>query len=153
MVIEFRPAKEEDLDMLFSWVNDEAVRENSFNNNKVQYSDHKAWFQKKMKSSDTRIYICFEEGKAIGQIRIDIEGCTGIIDYSVAREFRGRGYGTEMLNYIVTTTKGDTSIYKLIGRVKYGNLASQTAFRKAGFQREDLKEYIEYSFFLSELSK
>lgn len=145
MCIKLRIAQEEDCDLLFCWVNDELVRENAFNSKVISYEEHKNWFYKRINSDTTKIFIVTKHGEPIGQIRIDIDGDVGIIDYSIAKKFRGRGYGTKFLVDVISEIKVyNTGITTLLGRVKYTNIPSQKAFRKAGYIEDRKPEYIQY---------
>lgn len=146
MCINFRLATEKDCELLFKWVNDPKVRENSFSERMIEYKEHKRWFSEKISSDTTKIFIANKNGKDIGQIRIDIYGNIGIIDYSIAREFRGKGYGVQMLMEIIPViNEQEISITKLMGKVKYTNIPSQRAFIKAGYVEKYNRGYIEYT--------
>ena len=82
--------------------------------------------------------------KAIGQIRVEIKGDAGEIDYSISRAWRGNGHGRKMLLLLKEQVKTDfPEVKRLYGRVKTENLASQSAFQSAGF-KEVFRRY-EYS--------
>lgn len=143
--IDLRLVKREDCDLLFSWVNEEAVRRNAFNSNLISYEEHKKWFENKLKDENSIIYICYIQDKVIGQIRVDITGCSGVIDYSIAKEFRGKGYGTEVLKEITKELKRSRPwINRLAGRVKHNNSPSEKAFKKAGYDWKITEDYIEF---------
>ncbi|WP_427338100.1 GNAT family N-acetyltransferase [Caloranaerobacter sp. DY30410] len=146
MNIKLVPVKEEHCDLLFKWVNDETVRKNSFNTNEIDYEQHKKWFENKIKSSNTFIYICYIDKKIpIGQIRVDMEDGIGFIDYSIDKKYRGQGYGTKLLKEIVNKFKNEVrNIRRLVGKVKIENIPSQKAFAKAGYRHEKKNDYIEY---------
>lgn len=145
MSIKFKPAEESDCELLFIWVNDHYVRENAFNSNKIEYEEHKSWFEKRLKSDKTYIFISYMEEVPIGQIRIDLNDNVGIIDYSIDSVWRGKGYGTLLLTEIGPFAKNKgLSITKLIGKVKYTNKISQKAFIKAGYFQKYNVDYIEY---------
>ncbi len=147
MNIKLRPIRKEDCDLLFKWVNDDTVRKNSFNSELVTYIDHKTWFQKRLDNKNTKIYICIDEDREIGQIRLEIENNVGMIDYSVAREYRGKGYGIKILSIIKEKVKEDEiPVDILIGQVKQNNIASQKAFINNGFIAVNKGNYIEYSW-------
>lgn len=145
MPIKFKLATASDCDLLFKWANDTSVRENSFNSNIINYEEHKKWLNDSLKSDKTYIYICYSKDKPIGQIRIDLKENTGVIDYSIDSKWRGKGYGTLLLNDIIffIQNKG-LSITKLIGKVKHTNIVSQKAFMKAGYLQKYNFEYMEY---------
>lgn len=146
MHLRLRRARREDCDLLYAWVNDEAVRRNAFNTRMIEYEDHVRWFKDKLSRRDNIIFICDLEKIPIGQIRVDFQdNNTGLISYSIAEGFRGRGYGTELLKLIAEKIKKyRPEIKVLTGKVKRENAASRKAFEKAGYKRVDRDEYIEY---------
>jgi RimJ/RimL family protein N-acetyltransferase len=131
---------------LFLWVNDKEVRRNAFNTNYIAYEEHKKWFNKALSSDDRIIYIAYAENIAIGQIRIDINNDIGLIDFSIAEEFRGKGYGSLLLKEVTRIAKESSNVKELIGRVKLNNIPSQKAFEKAKFKLTNKQDYIEYSY-------
>ncbi|AOY75666.1 GNAT family N-acetyltransferase [Clostridium formicaceticum] len=146
MSIKFRIATERDCDLMFKWVNDEKVRANAFRSKVIRYDEHKEWFKKKIASDTTKIFIASRNNEDIGQIRIDIEERIGTIDYSIAKCYRGKGYGVELLTGITRLIKEyKIPVVKLVGKVKYANTASKKAFIKAGYTEERKEEFIEFS--------
>ena len=83
-----RKATYEDVDLLFKWANDPAVRNNAFNQEKIDYQEHKKWFKNRLEDKNTLIYILTKNSKDIGQIRVDIDNGVGEIDFSVAKSER-----------------------------------------------------------------
>lgn len=146
MVVWLRKAKEGDCDILYNWVNDKVVRQNAFNQETITYDEHKKWFKKKLNSNKSFIYISMVDNNPIGQIRVDVNNMgIGVIDYSISKDNRGKGYGTlTLLELCKTITKENVNIKKLIGKVKLNNIPSHKAFEKAGFIASKKAEYIEY---------
>jgi RimJ/RimL family protein N-acetyltransferase len=149
MRLYLRTAKEKDCDLLFNWVNDYDVRKNSFNTNQILYENHKKWFNEKMKSKDSLIFICYLDKLPIGQIRIDIKDKIGVINYSIDKNFRGKGLGKNMMKKLIEEIRfSNIELVKLIGRVKINNIPSQVVFKKLGFYERKLDNYFEYCIFL-----
>ncbi|MBB6215732.1 spore coat polysaccharide biosynthesis protein SpsF [Anaerosolibacter carboniphilus] len=145
MCIQFVLAQSKHCDLLFKWTNDIEVRNNSFRTDFVEYEEHKKWFYGKLNSGQCLLYICYHGEEAIGQVRIDLEEHIGVINYSVAKEYRGKGYGTNILKEVIEIIRSEkTNIKKLIGRVKHSNISSQKAFEKAAYDFVKAEEYIEY---------
>lgn len=146
MDIHFRLVREEDCDLIYKWFNDPVVRENSFNSHLINYEEHKKWFYKKLRSKECILLIVTDCNQPVGQIRLDIEGDTAIINYSVDKDYRGKGYGTQILINIVQVIKEySIPVNRIVGKVKLSNIASQKAFKKAGYREKIFKDYIEYS--------
>ena len=145
MEIEFKEATAEDCEIIYRWVNDFSVRKNAFNQNVIEYEDHKKWYENRLYSDDCFIFICSIHGTSVGHIRLDINENIGIIDYSVDKDERNKGYGTKILKDIVKFIENkDLNIMMLKGKVKNENIHSQKAFIKAGYEETMKKEYIEY---------
>lgn len=144
-----RKATWEDMDLLYQWANDAEVRKNAFHMEKIPYEDHKKWFGKVMEDERIYQYILCDDDVFIGQIRLNVEGDTAWIDYSICSDKRGLGYGSTMLSLMEQQLAVDKISYsyiaKLAGQVKYRNAASAKAFEKCGYEKKELAEYIEYT--------
>ena len=57
-----RKACKKDLKLLWNWVNDIDVRSNSLNPEIISITTHKEWFEKRIRSNDTLIYILESNG-------------------------------------------------------------------------------------------
>lgn len=138
-----------DCDLIYEWASDELVRKNAFNPDKIDYESHKEWFQSKLCSRNTFMYIILAGNAPVGQIRIDIENDCGIIDYSIDSDHRGRGFGKAALREVGENIRKDCPRLKmLIGRVKFDNTSSQKAFESANFEKDKKKDYFEYRIFI-----
>lgn len=137
-------ATEEYCDLLFKWTNDEEVRLNSFNSEVLKYEEHKKWFKSKIESNNTIIYIYKARSQDIGVIRLEgMEDNSYVINYSITKEYRKKGYATDLLKLIKERYKEQL----LIGKVKKENIASIKAFIRAGYvMKEEYDIYIFYSF-------
>lgn len=137
-MLSFRKANENDTLLYFNWANDVTVRIQSFNSNTIDFQQHEIWFKSKIQD-DTCLMLVFqnEENEPVGQIRIQKENKNkAIIGVSIASNYRGKGYSSEMLekasNYFFDTNKS----YIINAFIKTDNLNSKYAFEKAGFQFE-----------------
>ena len=134
--LQLRPAKRNDCQLLFEWVNDPAVRETSFSSAPIPWEQHEAWFASKQNDSACRILIAEdEEGKPVGQFRVDFRSTEeGEIDVSLSRNFRGTGYGSLLIDLGVRSVFAETTMDRLNAFVKAENNASRKAFEHAGFK-------------------
>lgn len=132
-----RAATIQDMDLLFEWANDAEVRRNSFSSELIPYEEHVQWYEKLLKSPMHRQYIYVCGDMPVGQVRIAIDGNNAEISYSIAPQYRGRGYGKRLLEALPEQVKKDfEQVAHLTGRVKIDNLASQQAFFKAGYREK-----------------
>ncbi len=135
--IEFRKASIDDMDLLFKWKNDKLALENGLNNKVVKYEEHKQWFDKKMKSMNTYIFIIYNEDGLIGQVRLDIEKYIGLISYSVDKKYRGMGFGSKIISEIEAVILNEGIKIKAIkAYVKKTNTASKKIFEKNKYIKE-----------------
>lgn len=142
-----RNASLDDMDLLYEWANEEAVRKNSFSSHHITYEEHKQWYTCLLADSSVRQYIYLSDGNPVGQIRINIEGKCAEIAYSICKEFRAMGYGRRLLELLVEKVRNEfPEIEVLRGKVKGKNIASQKVFQGIGFE----KKYELYEFSVKE---
>jgi RimJ/RimL family protein N-acetyltransferase len=141
----FSKASKSQCDLLYKWANDSEARKNSFNPEQIPYETHVKWFEGKLRSSSSYIFVGFIDSTPVGQVRIDIDGLSAMISYSIDKEWRGMGLGNAFLQELPgLLEKHDIKVDRLIGKVKVGNLQSQKAFERAGFQKHEEKGFFEY---------
>ena len=130
-----RKATNEDIDTLYEWVNDPAVRQSAFNTQKIQYEEHVNWFNQMIQDPNKIQYIMMRDKTPIGQIRLTIEGECVDIDYSISKKYRGVGYGREIVRLAMDQVRLECpNVKKMIGRVKPTNDTSRRCFIRNGFQ-------------------
>ena len=132
-MIKLRKVEYSDIDLLYRWANDPIVRKNSFNSAPISFDAHKDWFNKMMDDPSVFQFILMDENTPVGQIRLNINGEDAEIGYSVASEYRGRGYGHKLLQLLVCLVKEDyPQIKRLIAKVKPENSVSKEWVEKEG---------------------
>lgn len=128
-----------DLMTFFKWANDAQTRKQSFCQNKISLEDHKKWFLEKLFSAQSYLYLLEYDGTPVGQIRFELEEQT-VLSYSVAPEFRGRGFGNYLLEKGIDRFQKDSELTQpIIGFVKKENVPSNKAFTRLGFKKEKAK--------------
>lgn len=134
-----RLAGSADEDLLLKWRNDPEVRQMSFTVDAVDPKTHRAWFAAKLKNrGGTRLYVVESaEGHAVGQVRCERAGSLWEVHYSLAAEFRRRGFGADVLQAAIDALSGEFGEVPVVGRVRSDNPASRRVFIELGF-REDL---------------
>ena len=137
-----REAEWEDMDLLFRWANDGEVRKNSFSVKEIAYEEHVEWFKKKIGGGESQIYIFGNGEHEIGTLRLDFEGNEAVISYSIAAEYRKKGYGTVMIKLAEQKVPHRTLMKAW---VKEENIASNKIFIKLGYKRDGMqyKKWIE----------
>ncbi len=151
MGLTLREVTGKDIDLLFRWANDPMVRQNAFHTEQIPYETHRAWFVRMLSDRDVMKYILCNisntgEMQDIGQIRLSIEDGEALIDYSIAPEKRGQGFGTRMILMAEEKLRElRTDVIYCKGQVKIENIASAKAFEKCGYDLEDREKYLEFS--------
>lgn len=131
-----REANADDADRLYSWRNEAAVRENSFNTEVVGLETHRRWLDAKLGARrETRIWILIEDAVPVGQVRYDKRGAVAEISFSIDSRFRGRGLGAAILRMSAPRACHELTVREVRGLVKPHNIASIRAFERAGFRR------------------
>ncbi len=132
-----RLANEKDMLLYFNWANDESVRNNSFNNTKIELENHKKWFAKKLNDPDCVMFVAYVQNEAVGQIRFDKNAQSDFeIDFSIDKKYRGKGIGAKILRTgTLTLFNNNTSIKRVVGKVKSDNSSSKKSFVNAGFKQ------------------
>jgi UDP-2,4-diacetamido-2,4,6-trideoxy-beta-L-altropyranose hydrolase len=136
MRLRARPAKEDDLTLIFNWINDPLVRSMSFNQAPIALEAYKEEFEKILSQQNTHLLIIerYEESgnwTPIAKVQVDKDGQ---ITMSIASEFRGQQLAESVLKTGMAYVRRDFSIKKLVARIKQNNIASIKAFEGAGFK-------------------
>ncbi len=149
-MLRLRKALYSDMDILYDWRNEKRTRDNSFHSSFVLYDEHKKWFETMMKSADIVQYIMEEENLPVGQVRLNIHNEMAQISYSIASEYRYKGYGHKIIRLIKDKVlKEHPQIKKLVAKVKFDNIASQKIFEKEDYK---MKYYCyEYEIFFQSI--
>lgn len=137
-----RQANQEDLLMVFRWVNDPELRKQSYSVEPIPLEDHTKWFLSKLADPASSMYLVEYKGEPVAQIRFDVRGKEAIISYSMEAGYRGRGWGQSVLEWgIAAFRKAHSQPVKIVGYVKTVNQGSVTIFESLGFNRQETNDY------------
>ena len=130
-----------DRDLIFSLSNDPLVRANSFNQSKIEYSDHCKWYEKTLADKNTLFFLAFaddSEKDFVGQIRFKRDSAQSdecVISLSITEQFRGKHISSEFIELGIDEMKKCWyNIRSVIAEVKSENIASNKLFLKEGFE-------------------
>ena len=121
-----------DMDIIYKWINDDEVRNNSFNSDYIEYETHVKWFNEKINSNNIYMYIILNNNKEIGTIRLEKHNSKAIISYLISNEYRGKGYGNKVID-LIKKEAIINNIDILEAVVKKDNIASRRIFINNGF--------------------
>lgn len=135
--LRLRPAGHEDARLLWEWRNDPELRAAAFNSDPIPWQSHLAWFDRRLKDPDCRIFIVLDEpGRAVGQVRFERDGEAAEIHLSVAPELRGRGWGSRLIRRATEEFSRSEGASRVRAFVKTDNVASLRAFEAAGYESQ-----------------
>jgi RimJ/RimL family protein N-acetyltransferase len=132
--MDFRRALLEDEALLLRWRNEPSTRAASLSPGEIAPGQHHAWFTRKLADPDCVLFILEEEGRPVGQLRLD-RVCPELAEVSVGVDLgaRGRGLGREALRSAACEAERLLGVKCLKARVKRDNASSLAALAAAGF--------------------
>ena len=140
-----RLANKDDIKKVFDLSNDDVVRNNSINKNKIEWEDHVKWFSERIKNINEPFYIVEDENKNfIAQVRFNKEDDGFVISVSIEKNYRGKGQGGQII--IEATEK--LKHRPVIAYVKKDNIPSQKSFAKAGYKLNENKIINSETYFI-----
>jgi RimJ/RimL family protein N-acetyltransferase len=132
------------MDMItyLNWANDPDVRNNAINSNPIPEENHRRWFESRLESETTLMFVGMWQNNEVGQIRFDmIEGCWEI-SYSVVKVHQNKGFGELLIRRGMETLKQlKPEPITITGVVKPDNISSLKVFRKLYF--DETSELVE----------
>ncbi len=133
--IRLRRAREGDCRLLWEWRNDPKVLAASFSSEPVTWTRHIDWFESRMTNPNCILLVAVNsEDIPVGQVRLDVLDNEIRFSISVDREFRGKGYGSEMIRLARPEALSISNGRLISAYVKPDNKASLRSFGKAGFK-------------------
>ena len=93
-----RLVKQSDCKLLFDWANEPSSRNNSINSKKITWEEHTKWFNQKLNSPKTKMYLFFNQDP-VGVLRLEETNNMLQISFSVDLEQRGKGIGNQMISF------------------------------------------------------
>ena len=127
--------------IVWEWANDPVVREASFRPDPIPWERHVEWFNARLASASSRIYIVADRDTApIGVVRFQL-GADGDAEVGVnlAASHRGRGLGRLALRAACQAVRRDWPGARIVAHIRPDNAASIGAFVAAGFERRSVE--------------
>ena len=134
--LKLRLVRESDCRLLFEWADDPVARAASFHPAAISWEGHTRWFAERLQDSQSVIYIGENSaGDPVGVVRFQIEGEMAVLSVNVAPEFRGQGWGRELIAFSTRSLVRAFPVRRVDAFVKLDNQASVRLFETSGFQR------------------
>ena len=100
---------------------------------KQPFAETLAAFEKALADGSSKIAVIEDNGRAAGFCKIDLVGTQGSIDYLIVlKEYRGSGYGGQLMDWAVDTLRNDGAA-RIEIKVVDGNDA-KAFYEKYGFR-------------------
>ena len=124
-----------DIELTFNWATNPIIRKYAFQQNEIQFDEHKAWFMKQLADENTIYFILRKNSMALGSIRINRDGQgIGLISYQIDPEFHGKKIGAKLLRMAIREIRiKHTDIERIVGYVIPENIASTKIFENLHF--------------------
>jgi RimJ/RimL family protein N-acetyltransferase len=128
-----RNALKADVDLIFKWSNDDLVRDQSFNTEKIIYEDHVKWFNEKLNDTNNLFFIVELNSLPIGLVRFHLQEDNVVIGILIDENYRGKNLSVPTL---ILGCEEYFKVYKkpIIAFIKKTNFVSVRLFKKAGFE-------------------
>ena len=131
--MEYRRATIEDLLVYFDWVNDEDVVKNSVQKRKITLEEHQKWFENAVRDPEKLMLVFSKKKIPIGQVRIEKKDNENVIDISIDKDFRNRGYAKTLIE-LSCKEYNNASKEPVYAYVNELNIGSCKSFLKANFE-------------------
>ncbi|WP_162130920.1 GNAT family N-acetyltransferase [Clostridium senegalense] len=123
-----------DCETLFTWINDMEVRKNARYTDVVSIEDFTDRFIKELESENVYSFIVEKDSVSIGQLKLSKDEDRVVFNYSVDKNYRGQGLGTEIVKQGEKFAKSNiNNINKFVAYVRGSNKGSCKIFKKLNY--------------------
>ena len=128
--VKIRHANKNDIYFTLKLHNENVLKKKFFSKKKVNFKNHKLWFDNKIK--EKKLFICHNIYK-VGYVRYDLLDKDKLsVSIAVKEKFKRQGYGKVMLKK--TLKRKEISKFNIVATVKSDNLVSKKFFLDTGFK-------------------
>ncbi|MDR2038361.1 MAG: UDP-2,4-diacetamido-2,4,6-trideoxy-beta-L-altropyranose hydrolase [Bacteroidales bacterium] len=135
-----RAAIMDDIDLYYQWANDPEARKNAFlSSDDIPYKDHCKWFNDKLISHNTYLWVLERKGIPLGHIRFDIdrESKYATISYFIDKRYRNSGWGLSIVKLGLEKLGRLEDNITVDAIVKRTNIGSIRIFERLNFMKTD----------------
>jgi RimJ/RimL family protein N-acetyltransferase len=127
--IVLRRAAMTDAERLYRWRTDPETCAASLHTGPIEFESHCAWLVNSLDDPNRQIYVAEYRGEPIGTVRADKVDSGWRLSWTVAPEFRARGFGIQMVQRLAASISGS-----LEAVMKPGNAASIAIAKSLGMR-------------------
>ena len=133
--IRLRTLESTDINNIYNLSNDDIIRLNSFNTDKIRFEDHVKWFEQKILDNNNLFLVTEIDNDFAGQVRFDFKGDGAVVSLSITKKYRKLGLGVNILEKSIEYLRLNASFIKIINAyIKEDNKSSVNLFEKTGFK-------------------
>lgn len=136
------PILNQDLPLLFKWVNDIQIMRLAGTYTPVHEINHLEWFNSLTKNKNNIVFAIRDENSVlIGTCKlynISTIHRNAEIAIRIGEEFQGKGYGTKAISNLIQIAFDDYNLHRLYAYIHEDNTASIKSFSKSGMQVESV---------------
>jgi RimJ/RimL family protein N-acetyltransferase len=135
-----RGARGDDASLVRAWRNDADAVRFSVSARPVSEGEHARWFATALTDPRIQLWIAEENGIPVGQVRVDLDGDSGVFSIAVAASARGRGVGQAMLRLALAEVERQHLATTMTAATHPENTPSIQVFERVGFKRRAVTE-------------
>ncbi|MEC2159775.1 GNAT family N-acetyltransferase [Virgibacillus halodenitrificans] len=144
-----RRAKDKDIFDVFQLSNEDYVRKHSLNTAKIEWEDHKVWFEDIINSDNHVFYVVTNyTDEFLGQLRYKIENDFATVSISLCKSITGKGLSKLLVKKSMELICEERiELRNIIAYVSNDNTASKKLFESVGFiLQESDKGTLKYNY-------
>ena len=138
--VTLRAAREDDVAVIRALRNDADAIRFSTTPRPVSKPEHARWFAAALADPRMRLWVAEENAIPVGQVRVDLDGDSGVLSIAVAAAARGRGLGQAMLRLALAEVERQHLATTMTAATHPENTASVHVFERVGFKRRAVSE-------------
>ena len=125
-------------DCRFYWEvnNAPSTRALSISPGSIPWEDHTQWFERRLESATTTLYVAEVRNQKVGVVRFDLAAGEATISVAIAEEHRGRGLGRRVIAEGTQVTLSTDDGTHVVALIRPDNIGSVRAFKAAGYVRD-----------------
>ncbi|TYO98362.1 UDP-2,4-diacetamido-2,4,6-trideoxy-beta-L-altropyranose hydrolase [Geothermobacter ehrlichii] len=134
-----RRATMNDCESIYRWRNDEETRRHIFDSTVIPFEDHQRWFENSLKNPDQVLLVAEATSGPVGVLRYDLKGESATISVYLVPGGQPPGTGPQLIRSGSEWLRQNyPQVLRIFAEILPENIASQKAFKKAGYIKNHL---------------